>query len=179
MNFLLISTCSEKLSEREFVHPIANIINPKNHKILHYKECNKAIVSEFDKILICGTSLQDNHYQENLKIFKELLSDYDKPILGICSGMQIVAMLFGEKIVENIEIGMIEVQTLEPNNLCDGEFQAYSLHNYTVDKMESFYALARSENNIQVIKHISKQIFGISFHPEVRNNGIIESFLRI
>ena len=103
----------------------------------------------------------------------------EKPILGICSGMQITAMIFGDKITENTEIGMVDVQTLEPNVLCAGEFQAYSLHNYSVSNLESFNVLARSENSIQVFKHITKQIFGVSFHPEVRNHEIIENFLRI
>ena len=179
MNILLISTFSDKLSEREFVHPIADIVNPEKYKILHYKECNKAIVSEFDKLLLCGTSLQDNQYQKDLEIFKELLSDYDKPVLGICSGMQIVASIFEERIVENVEIGMIDVQTLENNELCEGDFQAYSLHNYSVDKLKFFEVLARSETSVQSISHNSKQIFGVSFHPEVRNNKIIDNFLRI
>tara|TARA_B100000686_G_scaffold341310_1_gene418507 strand:- start:4815 stop:5354 length:540 start_codon:yes stop_codon:yes gene_type:complete len=179
MNFLIISTCTEKLSEREFVSPIANIVSPDKCQILHYKQCNKDIISEFDKILICGTSLQDNNYQKDLKMFRSFLLECEKPILGICSGMQITAMIFGDKITENTEIGMVDVRTLEPNNLCAGEFQAYTLHNYSVNTLESFNVLARSENSIQVFKHITKQIFGVSFHPEVRNHGIIENFLRI
>ena len=94
MNILLISTCSDRLSEREFVHPIANIVKSEKHQILHYMECSKDIVSEFDKVLVCGTSLRDNQYQKDLEIFKVLLSDYDKPVLGVCSGMQIVVSLF-------------------------------------------------------------------------------------
>lgn len=179
MNILLISTCSDRLSEREFVHPIANIVKSEKHQILHYMECSKDIVSEFDKVLVCGTSLRDNQYQKDLEIFKVLLSDYDKPVLGVCSGMQIVVSLFEEKIVEKTEIGMIDVQSLENNNLCEGEFQAYSLHNYSVDNLEFFEILARSETSTQVIKHKSKEIFGISFHPEVRNTALIVNFLRI
>ena len=179
MNILLISTCSDKLSEREFVLPIVDIVKSEKHQILHYNECSKDFVYEFDKILVCGTSLQDNRYQKDLEIFKDLLFDYDKPVLGICSGMQTVVSIFEEKIVENVEIGMIDVQTLENNSLCEGEFQAYSLHNYSVDNLEFFEVLARSETSTQVIKHKSKEIFGVSFHPEVRNSEVIENFLRI
>ena len=93
--------------------------------------------------------------------------------------MQIVASIFEERIVENVEIGMIDVQTLEDNDLCEGDFQAYSLHNYSVDKLKFFEVLARSETSVQAISHSSKQIFGVSFHPEVRNNKIIDNFLRI
>ena len=47
MNVLIISTCNEKLSEREFVSPIVNIVNTDKCKILHYKQCNKDIISFF------------------------------------------------------------------------------------------------------------------------------------
>jgi len=72
--------------------------------------------------MICGTSLQDNSYLGDLNIFKNLLLGFEGPILGICSGMQIVGSLFEDKLVENIEIGMIEVRTLESNELCEGKF---------------------------------------------------------
>ena len=179
MSILLISTCSEKLCEREFVNPIAEIVQSKSKQILHYTECTAKAVSTADKILICGTALQDNLYRNDCKMFTTLLSRFKKPILGICSGMQIVCSIFEDKIVENIEIGMIEVETLKDNKLSDGKFQAYSIHNYSVDDLKFFIVLARSENSIQIIKHKSRQIFGVSFHPEVRNQKIIDNFLQI
>ena len=179
MTILIISTCSEKLSEREFVTPISRIIGEHAYKILHYAECTEENTSEFGKILICGTSLQDNSYQKDIDKFKMILTNFDKPILGICSGMQIVASLFEDKLVENIEIGMIEVRTLESNRLCEGKFQAYSIHNFSVDNLEFFTILARSDTSIQAIKHKSREIFGVSFHPEVRNEEIVENFLRV
>ena len=39
MSNLLISTCSEKLSEREFVFPIVEIVKPEDYEVLHYTEC--------------------------------------------------------------------------------------------------------------------------------------------
>ena len=47
------------------------------------------------------------------------------------------------------------------------------------DDLKFFIVLARSENSIQIIKHKSRQIFGVSFHPEVRNQKIIDNFLQI
>ena len=60
MKLLLISTCQEKLSEREFVHPISKILDSEQHQILHYTECTRDTIQKFDKIIICGTSLKDN-----------------------------------------------------------------------------------------------------------------------
>ena len=131
MSNLLISTCSQKLSEREFVFPIAKIVKPEDCKVLHYTECTKNDISKASRIMICGTSLQDNVYLGDLNLFKNLLLEFKGPILGICSGMQIITSLFEDKIVENVEIGMIEVRTLESNRLCEGKFQAYSCLLYT------------------------------------------------
>lgn len=179
MSHLLISTCSEKLSEMEFVVPIAEIVKPEDCKVLHYAECTEKDISSADKIMICGTSLQDNVYLNDLNIFRNLLLEFERPVLGICSGMQIVGSLFEDKIVENVEIGMFEVRTLEPNKICHGKFQAYGIHNFSVDNLEFFTVLARSETSVQAIKHKSREIFGVSFHPEVRNEKTVLNFLRI
>ena len=39
--------------------------------------------------------------------------------------------------------------------------------------------LATSENSIQAVKHVGKEIYGISFHPEVRNETVISNFLKL
>ena len=109
MTVLIISTCSEKLSEREFVTPISKIVGADNQKILHYTDCTEQNISEFEKILICGTSIQDNLYQKDIDKFKMFLTNFEKPILGICSGMQIVCTIFGDKIIKNLEIGMVDI----------------------------------------------------------------------
>mgnify|MGYP001175829772 CR=1 FL=1 len=179
MSILLISTCNEKLSEREFVLPISLIIGQNNHKILHYTECTKNIISSYDKIIVCGTSLKDNSYMMKLDNFKKLFYNFSGSIMGICSGMQVVCSIFGSQIIKNLEIGMIEVETLEKNILCDNKFQAYSLHNFSVNNLENFNVLARSKNSIQIIKHKDKNVFGVSFHPEVRNEKIILNFIKL
>jgi len=178
MSTLLISTCKNKLSEREFILPISQVLED-NHEILHYTECTVSKISEFDKIIICGTSLKDNSYIEDLDIFRKLFYDFQGSILGICSGMHIVCSIFNSEIIENIEIGMTEVKTIKENPLCKDVFQAYNIHNNSVSKLENFSVLARSETSFQVVKHNSKNIFGISFHPEVRNEEIISNFLLI
>ena len=47
MTLLIISTCSEKLSEREFVTPISKIVGEYEYKILHYTECTEENISEY------------------------------------------------------------------------------------------------------------------------------------
>tara|TARA_B100000029_G_scaffold489855_1_gene548072 strand:+ start:2268 stop:2807 length:540 start_codon:yes stop_codon:yes gene_type:complete len=179
MSILLVSTCKERLSEREFVHPISTLLGPIESQILHYSKCTSTTIKPFDKIIICGTSLKDNEYLENLTTFKETFQEFSKPILGICSGMQIVCSIFNGKIVQNVEIGMTDSETLEANQLCEGKIQAYNMHTNSVDNLDNFVILAKNKNSIQVIKHKTKKIFGVSFHPEVRNENIISNFIKI
>ena len=51
---LIINTCEYKLSEKEFVTPIANIVKrtKKEYHIKHYKEVD--YVEDYEKIIIWG-----------------------------------------------------------------------------------------------------------------------------
>ena len=178
MKTLLISTCNHSLSEREFVFPISKILGENKHDIIYFEDCSD--LSGYEKIIICGTSLQDFYYVEQLPFFDDLLKEYTGSILGICSGMQILTSIFGTSgLIDNVEIGLVEVQTLEFNKLFEGKFQAYNLHNYSVQDCVNFKILAMGENGIQAVKHVIREIYGILFHPEVRNEETISNFLKI
>ena len=178
MKILLISTCREKLSECEFVYPIAEILKSFEYDIVNYKDLGNSLALNYDKIIICGTSLQDNDYLNYLDNFKKL-KDLNKPILGICSGFQIVCSMFNEKIIEQEEIGMMSVSTTQSNPLVSGDFQAYNMHNFSVADLTSFNVLAKSDKTVQLVSHKKQNIFGVSFHPEVRNEQIITNFLLV
>tara|TARA_B100000965_G_scaffold242864_1_gene203851 strand:- start:1948 stop:2484 length:537 start_codon:yes stop_codon:yes gene_type:complete len=178
MKILLVSTCSEKLSEYEFVFPIAEIIKPNEYKIINYKDLDKMSLLDYDKIIICGTSLQDNDYLNYMANFKNL-TNFNKPILGICSGFQILCVTFGERIVDSKEIGMTNVITTQNNPLISGGFQAYNMHNFSAKIPITFKTLAKTEETIQLVSHKELNIFGVLFHPEVRNEQIVTNFLLI
>ena len=72
---------------------------------------------------------------------------------------------------------MIEVSTLSDNRLCNGNFQAFSLHNFSVSENSKLKILATSTQAPQIIKIVNLSMYGVSFHPEVRNEEIISNFL--
>ena len=74
---LIISICKEKLHELEFVKPIEDILKNNNAKFAtkHYSKISKADLQRADKIIICGTSLKDNEYLQNLDAKIELLTE--------------------------------------------------------------------------------------------------------
>jgi len=171
---LIISTCQEKLSEKEFVDPIVEIVGESQFK--HYSEVND--VEEYDKVIICGTALKDDQFLDKIETFS-WLKETNKPVLGICAGMQIIALTFGGKLVELQEIGMIEIKVEKENSLINKDFSAYALHNYSVDGLNEFEILAKSKKVIQIIKYKHKNIYGVLFHPEVRTPEIIQRFLEL
>ena len=170
---LIISTCQDKLSEEEFVKPIANIV--KDYEIKHYKDVG--YVDNYDKIIICGTALEDNEFLNYLNKFN-WLKNTDKEVLGICSGMQIIALMFGANLIKQKEIGMTRIKYKKNNRLFSKDIEVYELHNNGLENLDSFDILAET-TTIQSIKHKEKPFYGIMFHPEVRNEEIVKNFIRL
>jgi GMP synthase (glutamine-hydrolysing) len=87
-------------------------------------------------------------------------------------------LLFDEPLVKCLQIGMTEISTLKENNLFQGDFKSYVLSNFSVKQSQTFEVLAESTKCIQAIKHKQKKIYGILFHPEVRNQEILRNFVQ-
>lgn len=179
---LIIDLCWKKssLSFDEFVKPIANIVKGANPFVIkHFTELSGLDIEEADCIILCGTALQDNEFAGHVDSFGWLV-ETEKPVLGICAGMQVLGMAFGASREKARETGMVKV-TVEIENplLPFPEFEAYALHDYALTMVKRFQILATSGNCIQMIKHESKSIYGILFHPEVRNEDIIRNFLKL
>ena len=169
---LVISTCKDDLSIFEFVGPLQKLANGCSFK--HYSELTSRDLNSADKIIISGTALADFDYLEG---DWEWLKTFDKPVLGICAGMQVIAKTFGLKLAKNVIIGPQPVETVKDNPLCEGMFNAYFLHTYTAGK--PFEILAKTNGKSCMIKHPEKQIYGVSFHPEVMNENIIKNFVKL
>tara|TARA_Y100000310_G_C20672871_1_gene811242 strand:- start:1375 stop:1902 length:528 start_codon:yes stop_codon:yes gene_type:complete len=174
MKILVVSTCQEKLSEEEFVKPIIKIVGKCDTR--HYLE--QIDYNQYDKIIICGTALHDNEFINEKDNFV-WLKDFTKPVLGICSGMQMIGLIFGAELVQKQEIGLVEVVTKIENKLFKGIFSAYNLHGNALNlgTTNSFQILAESQQSVQAIKHKTKEIYGIIFHPEVRKEDIVKNFI--
>jgi GMP synthase (glutamine-hydrolysing) len=176
---LLIDLCYEKnsLSNLEFVQPIKRIVESigKKAEVVHFSELNPTIIGHSEKIIMCGTALKDNEFVYHKDEF-EFLNDYKKPVLGICAGMQMIALVFGGKLIEQKEIGMTQIITKDPI-FGDSMISAYELHGNGIVPPKDFQVIAENVKGIQAIK--KDNIYGIVFHPEVRNRKLIESFLNL
>jgi GMP synthase-like glutamine amidotransferase len=168
----------DSLAFNEFVSPIVSVVRPlEEFRVKHFLDIELTELSCYSKIVLSGTPLKDH---ATLKLVDKFnwIKTCGKPILGICAGMQTTSLLFDEPLIECLQIGMIEISTLEENPLFQGDFKAYALHNYSVKKSQTFEVLAESTKCIQAIRHKQKKIYGILFHPEVRNQEILMNFIQ-
>ncbi|MFH0862010.1 MAG: hypothetical protein V1875_03170 [Candidatus Altiarchaeota archaeon] len=163
----------DSLGADEFVKPILSVIGVC--EVRHYLE--EFDTAPYDRVILSGTPLKDDEYLNHPDAFK-WLKKYDKPVLGICAGMQAMAAAYGAKVEKCQEIGMAEIRTLVDNPLFSGTFKAYELHNYAVKSTKKFITLAESNKCTQAIKHPKKPQYGILFHPEARNIDVMEAFIR-
>ncbi len=169
---LIIKTNSNELHDLEFVKPIENILK-KDFKTVHYSKLSKKDLEMAEKIIITGTSLQDNKFLKNIKQF-EWIKNFKNPILGICAGHQIISLIHGAKIKTKTEIGFYK-ETFKKEFLgLKGEQQVYHLHNNYTTLPKKFEKFTNSKIP-QAIKY--NEIYGILFHPEVRNKELIENFI--
>lgn len=173
---LVIDVCAERLHSHEFVRPVMDILSDMDTKTVRYDEITQTDLDACTHIIICGTSLQDNDYMEHLDRFS-WIKETEKPVLGICAGMQIIGAVFGCGYGNKTEIGYF-TETLHDFLGAEGETQVYHLHNNYVNANDEFFVC--DENEIpQAIKHKSKPIYGALFHPEVRNKEMIRAFAKV
>ena len=174
---LLINICKEKMHYLEFVKPIEDILFKNKIKFFTkgYKEVQQKDLDNCEKLIICGTSLKDNIFIEDAKTRFSWIKVFDKPILGICGGMQIIGKVYGANVGKKTEIGFFK-EIFDKEFLgMKGEEEVYHLHNSFVYLPMHFENYGVSEI-VQAMKHKEKEIYGVLFHPEVRQKVIIENF---
>lgn len=114
--------------------------------------------------------------------------EMDKPILGICYGMQLLADALGGKLVrsEKREYGRATLKIQSGNDLFDGiqkEGQVWMSHGDSIERLpDGFTVIGSTEAlDIAAIASHDRNIYGLQFHPEVHHTAagktIIDNFL--
>ncbi len=113
-------------------------------------------------------------YEEGAPSLPPYLLKSGVPILGICYGMQLLALSFGGKVAPapKKEFGPATLEVVDPYPLFLGmpsQFQVWMSHGDRVEELPSeFVVLAKTENSpYAAIGHRELPIFGLQFHPEV------------
>ena len=143
-----------------------------------------------DALVLSGGAPRISFEEAKLGNTSQYLDELDIPILGICVGCQYIAVHFGGSAgPANVpEFGRTLIFVDEEDELFAGlpnKFNAWESHNDEIKVLpECIVRLAHSENcTYQAIKHKSKPIYGVQFHPEVEHTEhgyrIFENFLDV
>ncbi len=120
--------------------------------------------------------------------------DLGLPILGICYGMQRIAVDFGGSVIRSNhhEYGKAELEINEHNDKnsplfkdCDNGRIVWMSHSDRVDELpEGFKPIAHSDNSpYAAIANEEKRVYAMQFHPEVQHSEegylMLRNFARI
>mgnify|MGYP006276585555 CR=1 FL=1 len=172
---LVIDMCQKiGILKDEFVRPITDIIGDCH--VVHY-------LDDYDwrsasHIILTGTALADDAYLDHIGRFA-WLKERKVPMLGICAGMQVIARTFGASVVEEEEIGFIELVDTDGTLGIEEHDKAFALHHLACECPAGFSVCARSGSAIQMIQHDDLPIYGVLFHPEVLNKNALRRFISL
>jgi GMP synthase (glutamine-hydrolysing) len=110
------------------------------------------------------------------------------PVLGLCYGMQLLCGELGGKVAraDHREFGRAEVEIVDADTIFEGmprHIDVWMSHGDRVEALPpDFLVLATSANSpYTAVRHATKPIFGLQFHPEVahtaRGREILRNFL--
>ncbi|MFH2106395.1 MAG: glutamine-hydrolyzing GMP synthase [Candidatus Micrarchaeota archaeon] len=153
----------------------------------------KNIIKNAEKIILSGgpSSVNAGNLGLSEEIVKKInVERIEMPILGVCFGHQLFAHLLGGNVEkgESAEYGICEIDVDSEDVLFKGvpkKFNAWVSHFDTVKIMpKDFVSLAHSKTCAhEAMRHETRNIFGVQFHPEVwhteHGEKILANFLKI
>ena len=126
-------------------------------------------------ILTGGSFLSIENAPEIFKDEINFIRNTTKPIIGICQGAQLIAYSYGSilEFIKRRTKGIKEIELINNTNLdIDTKyFYVYESHQWAIKNLgKDLEGLAKSKNGFEIVKHKSKKIYGLQFHPEMAIN---------
>ncbi|MDA8162921.1 MAG: glutamine-hydrolyzing GMP synthase [Desulfobacteraceae bacterium] len=127
-------------------------------------------------------------YDDGSPLIPAAIFDLGIPVLGICYGMQLTAHLLGGRVEksERREYGPAKLSIIEPGEIFHGlaqspvTHQVWMSHGDRVEALpEGFISIATSGSSpFAAMRHGTRPIFGVQFHPEVVHSEIGVDIIR-
>ncbi|MBU3114335.1 glutamine-hydrolyzing GMP synthase [Clostridium lacusfryxellense] len=123
-------------------------------------------------------------YAEGAPQVEKEIFELGVPILGICYGAQLMAQAFGGKVITSDirEYGKIEVDLNKDVVIFKGlkENQCWMSHTDHISKVPKEFEIIATTKDCPVaaMANVSKKLYGVQFHPEVKHTLFGEEMLR-
>lgn len=178
---LLINNLTKHLEELQEILKPNEIITVPFYKI-------PKDYSIFDAIILSGGSkyrIKDKGYKFREEI--EIIKNTSIPIFGICLGFELICYVYKESLekLKEKEKCIKEIEILKRDKIFEGvkELKVFEAHKFYVKEVNNLIPLAKSKTGIEIVRHLTKPIYGVQFHPEIRlenNNGfkVLKNFLK-
>jgi len=146
--------------------------------VMNHTDFDVDKVEEYDYVILSGGPI-DISKEDDIVVEKEWLRQTNKPILGICLGLQILCLVYDETLI---------YKELESNRKLYEyllfEHSVYNMfynHSYYFSKVPDGFEGEVKDNILIYIKHLKKPIIAFQGHPEMSEQGkeIKEYFLNM
>jgi GMP synthase (glutamine-hydrolysing) len=176
MKTLIINNHTKHIAELENSFPGSVVISKEELVLTN--------IDDFDLIVLSGgfhVPTVINHNEKYLE--EEKLIHSGKSVIGICLGCEMICKTFGGELefMMEQEKGEKEFKVLDKSlqkKLGENNLKSYEAHSVHMTKVpEDFEIIVQSNHGPEMIKHCTKPIIGIQFHPEVGSSQILWQWL--
>lgn len=129
---------------------------------------------KFNLIILSGGSKYE--VVPDAKLFcreMNLVKTTPTPIIGICEGCELIAYTYGSKLksFKPKAHGVRKIEILGTLFNPPIVVEVYEAHHWAIKKLgPDLIGLAKSRHGYEIIKHKTKLIYGLQFHPEMLVN---------
>lgn len=129
----------------------------------------------YDLIILSGGSVvsiagSPESFVQETKMVRESKT----PIIGICQGCEIIATAYGSKLkfLDHKTKGVKKVHLEIESENFPKNVDVYEAHHYAIKTLgPDLVELAKSNDGVEMLKHKTKEIYGMQFHPEMLVNA--------
>ncbi len=173
----------------QYNHLIKRSIERLGHRADMVMYTVKPNLEDYDCFVFGGGPLTMPKDFEKVAHLKEYL-EVGKPVLGICLGHQVLALLNGGQVGPSPkpEYGDVTIYVDDEDDILKGlapKFLGWESHNEEVlVEPPNSVVIAHSDNTrVQALKYLNGPYYGVQFHPEVQHtekgSKVFENFLSI
>lgn len=147
---------------------IGNVIGLfKECDVMHYNNFNKDKAELYDYIVLSGGPIDITG--DNIKTEKEWLKTTNKPVFGICLGLQILCLVYSdEKLTYN---RFKNRKLLESVRFIGEDYNMFYNHAYYFNQLPDDFVGEIKNNIVIYMKHKTKPVLAFQGHPEMSEGG--------